>query len=75
MKCIRCGNETKINKTTEAFELNSGLLVIRNIPCYKCEKCDEIHFSGDVMQQIERIVKQFEEQMQEVTIIEYEKVA
>ncbi len=75
MKCIRCGNEISSSKTTEPFELNSGLLVIRNIPCYKCEKCDEIHFSGDVMKQIERIVKQFEEQMQEVTIVEYEKVA
>ena len=37
MKCIRCGNETYKSTTTEAIELNGGVLVIRNIPCYKCE--------------------------------------
>ena len=40
MKCIRCGNETYKSTTTEAVELDGGVLVIRNIPCYKCEICD-----------------------------------
>ena len=56
MKCIRCGNETYKSTTTEAIELNGGVLVIRNIPCYKCEICDEIHFTGDVVKKIEQII-------------------
>ena len=49
MKCIRCGNDTYKSTTTEAVELGSGVLVIRNIPCYKCEICYEIHFTGVVV--------------------------
>ena len=30
MKCIRCGNETYKSTTTEAIELEGGVLVIRN---------------------------------------------
>ena len=63
MKCIRCGQELYLSKTTEAIELEGGVLVIRNIPCYKCDECGEIHFTGDVVQQIEKITKQVEMQL------------
>ena len=75
MRCIRCGQELYASKTTEAMELENGLLVIRNIPCFKCEECGEIHFSGDVVQQIERITKEVEKHLQEVTILEYSTAA
>ncbi len=75
MKCIRCGQELYESKTTETIELKSGVLVIRNIPCFKCHECSEIHFSGDVVLQLEKITKQFEENLQDVTILDYEKAA
>ena len=49
MKCIRCGEETYKSTTTEAIETEFGLLVIRNIPCFKCDECDEILYSGEVV--------------------------
>ena len=75
MKCIRCGHNTYASTTTEAVEMKSGVLVIRNIPCYKCEQCDEIHFSGDVVQHLEKIIEAAERQMQEVAILDYNKAA
>ena len=75
MKCIKCGNDARESRTTEAIELQCGLLVIRNIPCFKCEACDEIMFSGDVLKTIEDIIARVEKLMQEVTIIEYDKAA
>ena len=75
MRCIRCGQKLYASKTTESIELENGLLVIRNIPCFKCEECSEIHFSGDVVQQIERITKEVEKHLQEVAILEYSTVA
>ena len=62
MKCMKCGKEAFKSTTTEAIELGFGVLVIRNIPCYKCVECDEIFYTGDVAQKIEEIterVKQF----------------
>ena len=57
MKCMKCGKEAFKSTTTEAIELGFGVLVIRNIPCYKCVECDEIFYTGDVAQKIEEITE------------------
>ena len=75
MKCMKCGKDAYKSTTTEAIELNFGVLVIRNIPCYKCEECDEIYYTGDVAEKIERITEMVKQLMQEITVIDYEKVA
>jgi YgiT-type zinc finger domain-containing protein len=61
--------------TSEAIELGFGLLVIRNIPCYKCEECDEIFFIGDVVQKIEEIVDEAKQLMQETRVVYFDDAA
>ena len=75
MKCMKCGKEAFKSTTTEAIELGFGVLVIRNIPCYKCAECDEIFYTGDVVQKIEKITDKVKQLLQEVTVIDYEKAA
>ena len=50
-------------------------MVIRNIPCYKCEICDEIQFTGDVVKRLESIISEARKRIDEVVVINYEKVA
>ena len=75
MKCMRCGEETFTSTTTEAIETGFCLLVIRNIPCYKCRECDEIFYKGDVVLKLEKITEMFKKLPQEIIIIDYEKAA
>lgn len=75
MKCMKCGSESYESTTTEAIETEFGLLVIRNIPCFKCTECDEIFYNGDVVQKIERITESVKQLMQEITIIDFNKAA
>mgnify|MGYP002626053747 FL=1 len=75
MNCIRCGNETYKSTTTEAVELDGGVLVIRNIPCYKCETCDEIHFTGDVVKQLEKIIALAKQHIQELSVVNFATAA
>ncbi|MBQ9301332.1 MAG: YgiT-type zinc finger protein [Clostridia bacterium] len=75
MKCMKCGKDAYKSTTTEAIELDFGVLVIRNIPCYKCEECDEIFYTGDVAEKIEKVMEMVKQLMQEITVIDYEKVA
>lgn len=75
MKCIRCGNETYKSTTTEAVELAGGVLVIRNIPCYKCTTCDEILFTGDVVKQLEKIIAEAKRHIQELSVVNYANAA
>ena len=71
MKCMKCGMPAYKSVTSEAIELGFGLLVIRNIPCYKCEECDEIFYTGDVVKKIEVIVAEAKQLMQEIRVIDY----
>ena len=75
MKCMKCGSEVYKSTTTEAIELGFGVLVVRNIPCYKCVECDEIFYTGDVAQKIEDITEKVKQLVQEVTVVDFEKAA
>ena len=54
--------------------MGSGVLVVRNIPCYKCEFYDEVHFTGDVVKQLERVIAAAKECMEQFSVIDYEKL-
>ncbi len=75
IKCMRCGKDVYKSTIAEAIEMDFGLLVIRNIPCYKCSECDEIFYSGDVALKIEEITETVKQFSQELTIIDYKKAA
>lgn len=75
MKCIRCAHETYESVVTEAVELGKGVLVIRNIPCHRCEVCDEIHFTGDVVRQLEKIISDARARMEQLSVIDYANAA
>lgn len=75
MKCMKCGGDACKSTTSEAIEMEFGLLVIRNIPCFKCKECDEVFYTGDVVQKIEAITERVKTLMQEITIIDYNKAA
>ena len=76
MKCMKCGKETYRSTNTEAIELGEGrLLIVRNIPCYKCRRCDEIFYTGDIVEQLERLTKDAAEHSRELTIIDYTRAA
>ena len=75
MQCMNCGCDTYMSTTSEAIELEYGLLVIRNIPCWKCVECGEVFYSGDIVRKIEEITERAKSIPQEVSIIDYSKVA
>ena len=72
MKCARCGGPAVQSTVSEAVELNGGgLLVVRRIPCFKCDTCGEIMYTGDVVERLETITREAEERARELTIIRY----
>ena len=75
MKCMRCGKTAYKSMTSEAIELGFGLLVIRNIPCYKCGECDEIFYTGDVVQKVESIIDDAKLLMQDIRVIDFTDAA
>ena len=75
MTCARCGKDAYLSTTAEVMETGYGLVVIKNIPCYKCTECDEIFYTGDVALKIEDIMNALASVSQEITVVDYSKAA
>ena len=71
MRCTMCRSEAYDTFTSEAIEMDTGLLVIRNIPCYRCKKCYNLFCAGNVLQKMERMMRFAEKYPRQVTILDY----
>jgi len=75
MLCMSCGANAKKDFTTDVTDLGDCLVIVRNVPCYKCTECNEIIYTADVVKHLEDIIEQAKTLMQEISIIDYSKVA
>ena len=75
MNCFKCGAKAEKGTTTSVTDLGNCLVIVRNVPCFKCTECDEIFYTGDTVERLEEIIDRAKEAMQEVSIIDYVKVA
>lgn len=75
MKCIKCGTTAEKGITTSVTDLGNCLVIVRNVPCFKCPECDEIIYTADIVQQLEKIISSAKRTLQEISIIDYSKVA
>lgn len=77
MKCAFCGGVEK-SATTEYIEKQGNyIVVIKNVPCMKCEQCGEEYFSTDTIKTLEKILNAIQMIASEltVTVIDYEQNA
>ena len=75
MLCMECGAKAEKGLTTDVTDLGSCLVIVRNVPCYKCIECNEVIYTADVVKQLENIIEQAKKVMQEISIADYSKVA
>ena len=61
--------------TVFAVQLESCLVVIRNVPCLECDQCGETEISDETMQVLERIVGMCRKLVQEVAVVDYRLAA
>ena len=75
MICIECGTDVVKSITTDVTDLGNCLVIVRNVPCYKCKECNEILYTGDVVQKLEDIINRAKSYVQEISVIDYANVA
>ena len=74
--CMYCKcKETFSSKTTHVVNYKDSIIVIKNVPCEECEQCGEKFFSDDVARRLDKIVALAKQLMQEISVIDYSKVA
>ena len=75
MRCPECGSIIEKSVTTSVTDLGDCLVIVRNVPCYKCTECNEILYTGDVVEKLEKIIGIAKKMMQEISVVDYSKVA
>ena len=75
MLCANCGARAEKGFTTSVTDLGNCLIIIRNVPCYKCTQCNEVIYTGDVLKKTEEIIEHCRKMMQEISILDYSKGA
>lgn len=74
--CQYCKGGNYIESTTtHVVDLKEQLIIVRNVPCMECDQCGETYFSLEIARQLEKIVNEAKQFAQEVSIIDYRKVA
>lgn len=75
MKCFYCKGETREGTTVFAVQLETCLVVIKNVPCLECSQCGEVEISDETMLVVERIVETCKKLVQEVAVVDYKLAA
>ena len=76
MKCIFCKGNMLEGTTTDFTDLGSCMVIIKNVPCLKCDQCGETAFTGKIVKELEIIIDDVKDSLMEVAIINYlDKVA
>ncbi len=71
MTCFFCKGEMENGFTTHVEELNSCIVIIRNVPCSKCTQCGEVVYSGTVAKRIEEIIDRLSNSLTEIAVVNY----
>ena len=75
MTCYRCNKELVESTNTYFVDLGECMVIVKNVPCLKCEKCGEVFYNDNVARRLEEIVQQVRSLVTEVAIVEYNSAA
>ena len=72
MKCIECGKNAELKEKTYVANLDSCVIVIKNVPAYVCD-CGEVYYSDEVFEEIEQIIFKLKDIINDVAVVDYMK--
>ncbi len=61
--------------TTYVADLEKNCIVVRHVPCMKCDQCGEIVYTGAVMATLERLIDTLKGALAEVAVVSFPDAA
>ena len=71
MTCFYCAADMIETTTTYFQEFENIMVIIKNVPCFKCKKCGEFAYTATVVRRLEQITKELEKTLTEIAIVNY----
>lgn len=76
MKCFFCKGELSDSTTTHVVTFDDCIIIVKNVPCERCNQCGETFFNDDVAERLEHIVNGLRTAVTEIAVVNYtDKVA
>lgn len=74
--CMFCKcDSARESTTTHVVNYKGNVIIIKNVPCEECEQCNERFYNDEVAGQLEIIVDSAKKLLQEISVIDYSKIA
>ncbi len=73
--CFYCKGDMKPSLTSHVVNYKDCIIIIKNVPCEECSQCGEVEYSDEVMERLENIVNNVKKLMQDISIVDYTKIA
>ena len=71
MKCFKCKGEMRPAFTTFVTDTDDSCIVVRHVPCLQCDVCGEVAYTGEVAENLEKIVNAAKGTLTEVAVVKY----
>ncbi len=55
MKCFFCKGDMIESTTTRVVEIGNCVVVIKNVPCLKCDQCGEAFINDEIAARLEQM--------------------
>ena len=71
MKCFFCKGKMSSGFTAHVVNSDKGVIVVKSVPCEKCEQCGETVYTGTIVKQLEAIVRELKQSIAEVVVVSF----
>ena len=75
MKCFLCKRNMTTSTTTYMTTCNKCYIIIKNVPCLKCDQCGEEYIDGITMLKIETIIDKLKSMLTEIAVVDFKSAA
>jgi len=58
-------------KNTYFAQLNNCYVVIENIPCYECRRCEDVYYKSSVLEEIDLLLEKIKKISSKIFIMDY----
>jgi YgiT-type zinc finger domain-containing protein len=71
MKCFMCKGSLINKLTTFMVDIDSCIIIVKNVPSQVCSQCGEASYSNEVTKQLEKIVNSLRKSITEIAVVNY----
>ena len=71
-KCIECGHELINKNRTYVANLENCVIIVKNVPALVCEHCNEVYYSDEISEKLEKITLKLKDVINDIAIVEFE---